>query len=1666
MIDKKRMPIIVFFLLISFFYLELGVASGAPTVTITTNVASPTKNSPIPITATFSENVTDFAVGDISVGNGAAENFVAVSETVYNFDATPSGQGIVTVDIPAGVAQDSAGNGNTAATQFNIIYDSVQPTATITSTATSPTKNSPIPITATFSETITDFAVGDISVGNGATNNFVAVSGTVYTFDVTPSGEGTLTVDIPAGVAQDSAGNGNTAAAQFSIIYDSVQPTATITSTATSPTKNSPIPITATFSETITDFAVGDISVGNGATNNFVAVSGTVYTFDVTPSGEGTLTVDIPAGVAQDSAGNGNTAAAQFSIIYDSVQPTATITSTATSPTKNSPIPITATFSETITDFAVGDISVGNGATNNFVVVSGTVYTFDVTPSGEGTLTVDIPAGVAQDSAGNGNTAAAQFSIIYDSVQPTVTITSTFGSPTRNSLIPITATFSKSVTGFAVSDINVGNGTANNFVAVSETVYTFDITPSGEGTVTVDIPAGVAQDSAGNGNTAAQFSIIYDNIQPTVAITSTATSPTKNSPIPITATFSETITGFAVGGINVGNGTANNFVMISGTVYTFDVTPSGEGTVTVDIPAGVAQDSAGNGNTAAQFSIIYDSVQPTATITSTATSPTKNSPIPITATFSETITGFAVGDINVGNGTAENFVAVSGNVYTFDLIPSGQGIVTVDIPAGVAQDSAGNGNTAATQFNIIYDSVQPSATITSIATSPTKNSPIPITATFSETITGFAVGDINVGNGTANNFVVVSETVYTFDVTPSGQGIVTVDIPADVAQDSAGNGNIAATRFSIIYDSAQPTVTISSPASGDFLNITAIAVGGTANDIGSGLQKVEVKVDNSPYASANVSGTSWSFTTSTLTDGTHTMSAKATDNAGNTAEISISITIDTVLPTISITSPLNGQVFTISPITVNGTASDNMGLSKVEVKVGNGDWQNASKTASWSLQVTLSEGLNMIYARATDISGNTKEASINVTLDTTPPASVSNPQTPTSVGSFYINNSWTNPPDEDFGYVLFKYSNGTDLINVNNPTNYLNILWSPHYTQNISAQTVDIYSNINPTKIWFNSTIPNNRPVQAPIGNKEIYKGQKLTFSISATDVDSDTITYGTNATKGSLNNITGEYTWTPGDSDAGEYVWELYSTDDYNGIDRETIRITVKNPLDIELEFIEPYVIKDDNGTFVEIWRDANKGHIGKFIGYNATFKNIGIDSMIITINAKIYNNRSDNQNSETVSLIQNQTKSCPDNYRWCRFGFEIDSSGVKDGHFKFTLQVNVKGYNGSNFVFNYDNSTTISLPVIPIYKIKRANGDVALVTEDRTTPIIYTLEANSNVNLTEISISDFPLFSNSFNDISKLVADVNGSRCYNGSNLISCSKNYTYQAKTSDLSKFKCEDDFPCIINMATLTAKTDSGIITDTDYSELINIPVENKGEERSGRGNSGSSGGGGGGMASGEDFKNIERREVREMSTLGGQISAYVFKSADPVMAVSFESSVSENWVPVAVEVLKNRSKSAGENGPGEVYKYFNIFVGMSGFSKKVKNGVVVYRVNNSWLNENGLDPGDIRLYKWEGKWVEKVTEIVETKPNQTYYASLTGNFSTFAIAGVKKSEFASTSVANNNTPGESDNNISQTSAEPSSTIDKWPATLSLILGIMPVIGIIGLVYYLKFRKHKI
>ncbi|MBQ4805535.1 T9SS type A sorting domain-containing protein, partial [Aquimarina sp. MMG015] len=194
-----------------------------PTVDITSTESSPTAANPIPVTITFSEPIDNLDIADIIVGNGTASDlFPLVSNTSYSVNINPTSSGMVTVDINANVSFDAAGNGNTAATQFNIQSDISRPSVVISSTESSPTNANPIPITITFDEDIIDFDLSDISVTNGTAGN-LSGSGASFTAEITPAttGNSNITVIIDENRVSDPVFNGNTISNIFVIEFDS-----------------------------------------------------------------------------------------------------------------------------------------------------------------------------------------------------------------------------------------------------------------------------------------------------------------------------------------------------------------------------------------------------------------------------------------------------------------------------------------------------------------------------------------------------------------------------------------------------------------------------------------------------------------------------------------------------------------------------------------------------------------------------------------------------------------------------------------------------------------------------------------------------------------------------------------------------------------------------------------------------------------------------------------------------------------------------------------------------------------------------------------------------------------------------------------------------------------------------------------------------------------------------------------------------------------------------------------------------------------------------------------------------------------------------------------------------------------------------------------------------
>ncbi|MEQ8433413.1 MAG: Ig-like domain-containing protein, partial [Oceanicaulis sp.] len=621
---------------------------GAPGVSITTASSDPVSGA-FTATFTFTEAVTGFTLGDIAVGNGAASSFSTTSASVYTATITPAANGAVTVDVAAAAAIDAAGNANTAAAQFSITNDATAPGLAITTASSDPVSGA-FTATFTFTEAVTGFTLGDIAVGNGAASSLSTTSASVYTATITPAANGAVTVDVPAAAANDAAGNANTAAAQFSITNDATAPGLAITTASSDPVSGA-FTATFTFTEAVTGFVLGDIAVGNGAASSFSTTSPSVYTATITPAADGAVTVDVAANAANDAAGNANTAATQFSITRDATAPTITFTADPVAPVINGgQVQLTVTFSESVTGFDATDLNVVNGAVEGFSG-SGAVYIINVRPVADGPFSVGVGAGAAVDGAGNGNI-ANQYSVTADLTAPTATISSTASDPVSG-VFSISVAFSEPVTGFEASSLTVGNGSASN-VAGGGAAYTADITPGADGPVTVDLPANAVLDVASNGNVApAQFTIQADGTVPGVSITSGSSDPVSGA-FAITVTFTEAVTGFVLGDIAVGNGAASSFSTTSQSVYTATITPAAEGAVTVDVPPAAATDAAGNANTAAAQLIRQNDVTAPGLAITTASSNPVSGAFTATFTFTESVTGFALGDIAVGNGAASS----------------------------------------------------------------------------------------------------------------------------------------------------------------------------------------------------------------------------------------------------------------------------------------------------------------------------------------------------------------------------------------------------------------------------------------------------------------------------------------------------------------------------------------------------------------------------------------------------------------------------------------------------------------------------------------------------------------------------------------------------------------------------------------------------------------------------------------------------------------------------------------------------------------------------------------------------------------------------------------------------------------------------------------------------
>lgn len=204
----------------------------------------------------------------------------------------------------------------------------------------------------------------------------------------------------------------------------------------------------------------------------------------------------------------------------------------------------------------------------------------------------------------------------------------------------------------------------------------------------------------------------------------------------------------------------------------------------------------------------------------------------------------------------------------------------------------------------------------------------------------------------------------------------------------------------VVKERVAPVITIISPSAGAYVQNSKQPVVFTVIDEtdGSGidLTTLVVKVDGTAQASSTIATTAVTggyqvtFTpASALADGSHTVTINVSDHDGNAAaQKSTTYTVDTVPPTLNITSPTEGLITATSSLTIAGTTND-VTPSPVSVAVKlNGTDQGSvtvGSNGSFSKSVTLAEGSNSIVVTATDAAGKTTSVTRTVTLDTSVP---------------------------------------------------------------------------------------------------------------------------------------------------------------------------------------------------------------------------------------------------------------------------------------------------------------------------------------------------------------------------------------------------------------------------------------------------------------------------------------------------------------------------------------------------------------------------------------------------------------------------------------------------------------------------------------------------------
>ena len=745
-------------------------------------------------------------------------------------------------------------------------------------------------IDATADEPISGFEDGDITVTGNATAKIVWHEGNEYQLLVTPTADGTITVQIEAGVVTDAFGNPNVASEVIERTYDNTAPSNLVWKTTepkTTPTQETAYKFEADakdLTSTTYHWSIKTNTVDGGFVETALPDTGSEVAGSV---GEGTNTISV---YVTDAAGN-QSATSNLTWIVDTTPPVmGNFTATPAAITKETSFDFSATASDKWTAVTYwwqldGGESAARSAAPTGASVVFTAGGVDEKALKNGAHTVKV---WAVDEAGNASTVTNVCTWKVDTEAPKnleINGTPKDDAITNDETVSLTASAKDDISDtddkltyqwyFNDEAQTAGNALAKTAVEGTNTAY-FTVT-----------------DEAGNSATSVTNKWIYDKTAPVlkgeISGSPANDAVTKEAAFAYSQSATDNLTAITYHWTMKG-AKAEQPTEYAGEEFAGEVTEDDVYTVKV-----YATDAAGNVSTTNTLVWTHDTTAPTMPVingTPEDKSETKESGYNWTATATDNLSAITYHWKLEGPGAAvDGTTALPTEAFSGDV--SEDGVYTLNV---YATDAAGNVSPTNT-WKFTYDTTPP--TKPTISGTPadedvTNDPAFSYSAEATDELTAVSY------HWTLDD---QSGSAQAFEGNATTDGVYTVSVYATDAV-----GNVSETNsWAWTLDTHIPTnlVVSGTPAEGTFVNVDSYVFNATAMDITElkfiwELKRDGVKID----AVEMVNGKEFNQSAIPETgDGVYTASVYAKDAAGNVSATSnISWTVDTVCPTGTLTS--------------------------------------------------------------------------------------------------------------------------------------------------------------------------------------------------------------------------------------------------------------------------------------------------------------------------------------------------------------------------------------------------------------------------------------------------------------------------------------------------------------------------------------------------------------------------------------------------------------------------------------------------------------------------------------------------------------------------------------------------------------------------------------------